>query len=94
MNKLWLNHFGFRFDPFGHGEASRDPNLNRYLIGHEAFSVAWSEAPSMIYSLLAAVRRLYASTHPAPAGREEEATNRFPSITTCRITSKAGIFPQ
>lgn len=50
MNKLWLNHFGFRFDPFEHIEASRDPHLNRYLIGHEAFSVAWSETPSMIYS--------------------------------------------
>lgn len=50
MEKLWLDHFGFRFNPFEHIEASRDPNLNRYLIGHEAFSVAWSESPSMIYS--------------------------------------------
>ncbi|HPP61896.1 MAG: hypothetical protein HND45_13550 [Chloroflexi bacterium] len=50
MDKLWLDHFNFRFDPFEHGEASRDPNLNRYLIGHEAFSVAWSETPAMIYS--------------------------------------------
>ena len=48
--KLWLNHFNFRFDPFEHIEASRDPNLNRYLIGHEAFSVAWSETPAMLYS--------------------------------------------
>lgn len=50
MEKLWLDHFGFSFDPFEHIEASRDPNLNRYLIGHEAFSVAWSETPAMIYS--------------------------------------------
>lgn len=50
MEKFWLNHFNFRFDPFEHIEASSDPNLNRYLIGHEAFSVAWSETPSMIYS--------------------------------------------
>lgn len=51
MKKFWLTHFGFRFDPFEHDEASRDPNLNRYLIGHEAFSVAWSETPAMIFSL-------------------------------------------
>jgi hypothetical protein len=50
MEKLWHTHFGFRFDPFEHDEASRDPNLNRYLIGHEAFSAAWSETPAMIYS--------------------------------------------
>ncbi len=48
--KLWLGHFGFRFDPFEHEEASSDPNLNRYLIGHDAFSVAWSEAPALIFS--------------------------------------------
>ncbi|MFZ5923376.1 MAG: hypothetical protein ACOYY3_20195 [Chloroflexota bacterium] len=50
MEKLWLAHFNFRFDPFEHIEASRDPNLNRYLIGHEAFSVAWSETPALIFS--------------------------------------------
>lgn len=51
MEQLWLNHFGFRFDPFEHKEASHDPHLNRYLIGHEAFSIAWSETPSLIFSL-------------------------------------------
>ncbi len=50
MEKLWLDHFGFRFDPFEHLEASADPNLNRYLIGHEAFSVAWGESPAFIFS--------------------------------------------
>ncbi len=50
MEKLWLDHFGFRFDPFEHEEASSDPNLNRYLIGHEAFSAAWSETPALIFS--------------------------------------------
>lgn len=50
MDKLWLDHFGFRFDPFEHLEASADPNLNRYLIGHEAFSAAWSETPALIFS--------------------------------------------
>jgi hypothetical protein len=50
MKKLWLDHFGFRFDPFEHEEASSDPNLNRYLIGHEAFSVAWSETPAFVFS--------------------------------------------
>lgn len=50
MEKFWLDHFNFRFNPFEYDEASRDPNLNRYLIGHEAFSVAWSETPAMIFS--------------------------------------------
>ncbi len=50
MDKLWLDHFGFRFDPFEHLEASADPNLNRYLIGHEAFSAAWGETPALIFS--------------------------------------------
>jgi hypothetical protein len=50
MEKLWLAHFNFRFDPFEHIEASADPNLNRYLIGHEAFSAAWSETPALIFS--------------------------------------------
>ncbi len=50
MEKLWLNHFGFRFDPFEHVEASAEPNLNRYLIGHEAFSIAWSETPALVFS--------------------------------------------
>ena len=50
MNKIWLDHFNFRFDPFEFMEASSDPNLNRYLINHEAFSVAWSETPALIFS--------------------------------------------
>src|SRR5574342_11997 len=50
MEKVWLEHFGFQFDPFEHEEASSDPNLNRYLIGHTAFSVAWSETPALIFS--------------------------------------------
>lgn len=50
MEKNWLDHFDFQFDPFEHDEASRDPNLNRYLIGHDAFSAAWSETPAMIFS--------------------------------------------
>ena len=50
MEKLWLTHFGFRFDPFEYLEASADPNLNRYLIGHDAFSAAWSETPALIFS--------------------------------------------
>lgn len=51
MENFWLNHFGFRFNPFEHDEASSDPNLNRYLIGHDAFSIAWGETPSLIFSL-------------------------------------------
>lgn len=50
MATHWLDHFGFRFDPFEHDEASRDPHLNRYLIGHDAFSAAWGETPATIFS--------------------------------------------
>lgn len=50
MEKLWLQHFGFHFDPFKHLEASVDPNLNRYLVRHEIFSVAWGETPAFIFS--------------------------------------------
>ncbi|MCK6583129.1 MAG: hypothetical protein HUU11_06815 [Anaerolineales bacterium] len=50
MAKIWLNHFDFRFDPFEYDEASRDPHLNRYLIGHDAFSAAWGETPATIFS--------------------------------------------
>lgn len=50
MDKIWLDHFGFRFDPFEYDEASRDPHLNRYLIGHDAFSAAWGEIPAAIFS--------------------------------------------
>ena len=50
MEKLWQEHFGFHFDPFGYLEASSDPNLNRYLIGHKAFSAAWGKTPALIFS--------------------------------------------
>ena len=50
MEKFWLNHFGFRFDPFEHLEASADSNLNRYLIGYETFSIAWMESPALLFS--------------------------------------------
>jgi len=50
MDKIWLDHFAFRFDPFEYDEASRDPYLNRYLIGHDAFSAAWGETPATIFS--------------------------------------------
>lgn len=50
MEKFWLGHFGFRFDPFEHEEASSDPNLNRYLIRHDAFSAAWNESAALVFS--------------------------------------------
>ncbi len=50
MSKLWLDHFGFRFNPFEYDEASRDPHLNRYLIRYDAFSSAWSDTPAAIFS--------------------------------------------
>lgn len=50
MQKIWLDHFGFEFNPFEFDEASRDPHLNRYLIRPDAFSVALSETPAMIFS--------------------------------------------
>ena len=50
MEKIWLEHFGFRFDPFECLEASADPNLNRYLVEYESFVAAGGETPAFIFS--------------------------------------------
>lgn len=50
MEKKWLDHFGFRFDPFECLEASADPNLSRYLIEYESFKAVGGETPAFIFS--------------------------------------------
>ncbi len=45
-----LLRFGFRFNPFQHLEASQDPHLGDYLVGHEFFQAAWTEAPAVIFA--------------------------------------------
>jgi hypothetical protein len=46
----WLDGLRFRFDPFQHLEASADPNLGDYIVGHETFAVAWDNAPALIFA--------------------------------------------
>jgi hypothetical protein len=46
----WLKNLGFRYDPFQYLEASSDPHLGEYIVGHEIFAVAWDEAPAVIYA--------------------------------------------
>lgn len=50
MEKNWLEHFGFRFDPFDCLEASADPNLSRYLIEYESFKTVGGETPAFVLS--------------------------------------------
>lgn len=63
----WLSSLGFRFDPFAYWEASADPHLSEYTIGHHLFGVAWEEAPALIF---------------APAGGGKT-TMRIYTIRTC-----------
>lgn len=44
----WLQHLGFKFDPFEHLEASNEPRLGDYLVGHDQFAVTWQEAPALV----------------------------------------------
>ncbi len=46
----WWRGLGFRFDPFQHLEASTDPHLVEYMVGHEVFAAAWDAAPSLIFA--------------------------------------------
>lgn len=50
MENIWLEHFGFRFNPFEHLEASADPNLSRYLIEYKSFLIAGGETSAFIFS--------------------------------------------
>jgi len=45
-----LRSNGLLFDPFVMLEASADPHLSSYFIGHEAFSVAWGDWNSVIFA--------------------------------------------
>lgn len=46
----WFQALGFHFDPFLHLEASTDPHLIDYMVGHDVFAAAWDAAPSLIYA--------------------------------------------
>lgn len=46
----WLNSLGFRFDPFQHLEASADPHLGEYIVGHETFAITWDDTPALIFA--------------------------------------------
>lgn len=41
---------GFVFNPFEYLEASNDPYLPEYLIGHDMFAVAWETSPATIFA--------------------------------------------
>lgn len=45
-----LFSLGFVFNPFERLEASNDPYISGYLIGHEMFSVAWETAPAALFA--------------------------------------------
>ena len=46
-----LARLGFRFDPFTYHEASRDPHLGEYIVGHDIFAaVAWNDSPAFIFA--------------------------------------------
>ncbi|HAJ37633.1 MAG TPA: hypothetical protein DCL15_18350 [Chloroflexi bacterium] len=46
----WWRALGFRFDPFQHLEASADPHLIEYMVGHEVFAAAWDATPSLLFA--------------------------------------------
>ncbi len=46
----WWHALGFHFDPFHHLEASADPHLIEYMVGHEVFAAAWDTTPSLIFA--------------------------------------------
>jgi hypothetical protein len=48
--KPWLAALGFAFDPFAHLEASTDPRLGSYLVGHEMFAIAWDDRPALLFA--------------------------------------------
>lgn len=45
-----LFRLGFAFNPFERLEASNDPHISFYLIGHDMFSVAWETAPAALFA--------------------------------------------
>lgn len=49
-DRIRLFSLGFVFNPFERLEASNDPYLSGYLIGHDMFSVAWETAPAALFA--------------------------------------------
>lgn len=48
--EAWQRGLGLRLNPFAHLEASADPLLGEYMVAHEAFAIAWQEAPSFVFA--------------------------------------------
>ena len=48
--KTGLSRLGFVFNPFERLEASNDPYISGYLIGHDLFSVAWEKSPAALFA--------------------------------------------
>ncbi len=46
-----LSAFGFQFNPFEHLEASQDPRLGEYLIGHEALELVSKPQAAQVFAL-------------------------------------------
>lgn len=47
---LQLNSLGFSFHPFERFEASTDPYIQEYLIGHEMFAIAWEKKSTALFA--------------------------------------------
>lgn len=45
-----LEQLGFQYDPFAHLNAAEDPHVGDYLVGHRAFSIAWDDAPAVVFA--------------------------------------------
>lgn len=50
VETVWWRALGFHFDPFHYLEASADPHLIEYMVGHEVFAAAWDATPSLIFA--------------------------------------------
>lgn len=48
--QAWLEQIGLAFSPFFFTESSHDPWLNSYLVGLEAFAVAWGDWPALVFA--------------------------------------------
>ena len=46
----WLAESGFLHNPFAYLDASTDPRINAYLVGHGAFAAMWGHWPSVAFA--------------------------------------------
>jgi len=46
----WFQAVGLHFDPFVSLEASTDPHLLVYWVGHDAFATAWGDWPTFVFA--------------------------------------------